>query len=529
MSDKQYELPQGWVWAPLGEVCAINPRHEKGTARDDTPVSFVPMAAVDHQSGAIAGGGARPYGQVRKGFTHFAEGDVLFARITPCMENGKIAIARGLVNGLGCGTTEFHVLRPLSGILPDYIHRYLRQDSFRRAAAANMSGTAGQLRVPTEYIKSVELPLAPLAEQRRIVAKIEALFEQSRTARQALERIPLLLKKFRQSVLAAAFRGDLTRDWREQHPDAEPASALLDRVHTARLRRWQEEVRKAKAEGRRPQKKPASLGPTAVDTSGLPELPRHWAWASVEFLARLEPRSIQSGPFGSNLRHSEFQDTGVLAIGIDNVLDGRFTSGSQHRISQRKYEQLKKYTARALDVLVTVMATVGRCCLVPEDSETAIITKHVYRISVDHELCEPSYLMNALRGCPAVQEQLYGEIQGVTRPGINGEILRRLLIPVAPLAEQGAIVSCTEALLTQGEKIDATLKTAQQQADKLEQSILARAFRGELVPQDPNDELASVLLERIGTEREMAGASKRPGPANPRKMKHHAAKRMGSG
>ncbi len=497
MTDDRVELPEGWEWACLGDMCAINPRHEKGVGGDDTPVSFVPMAAVDHREGAISGASPRPYGQVRTGFTHFVEGDVLFARITPCMENGKVAIARGLVNGLGCGTTEFHVLRPLSGILPEYIYRYLRQESFRRAAAANMSGTAGQLRVPTAYLKSVELPLAPLSEQRSIVAKIEALFDQSRTARQALDRIPVLLKKFRKAVLAAAFRGDLTREWREQHPDDEPASELLERIRAARVRRWQEELRSAKREGRRPPKKPANLDPPALDMSTSPELPRDWAWASVEFLASPEPRSIQSGPFGSNLRHSEFQDKGVLAIGIDNVLDGRFTSGSQHRISQRKYQQLKKYTARPLDVLITVMATVGRCCLVPEDIETAIITKHVYRISVDPELCVPNYLMNALRGCPPVQEQLYGKIQGVTRPGINGEILKRLLIPVAPLAEQHAIVSCIETLLNQAEKIDGALRMAQQQADKLEQSILSRAFRGELVAQDPNDEPASVLLARI--------------------------------
>ncbi len=223
----RYELPDGWAWAPIGDVCTVNPRHQPGALTDDTPVSFVPMAAVDHQSGAITAGDAKPYGQVRKGFTHFSEGDVLFARITPCMENGKAAVARGLINGLGCGTTEFHVLRPLGGILSEYVYHYLRQESFRRAAAANMSGTAGQLRVPTDYMKSVELPLAPLPEQQRIVAKIEGLFEQSRTARQALDRIPPLVKKFRQSVLATAFRGDLTRDWREQHLELDSAATLL--------------------------------------------------------------------------------------------------------------------------------------------------------------------------------------------------------------------------------------------------------------------------------------------------------------
>jgi type I restriction enzyme S subunit len=349
-------------------------------------------------------------------------------------------------------------------------------------------------------MKSVELPLAPLAEQRRIVAKIEALFEQSRAARQALDRIPPLLKKFRQSVLAAAYRGDLTRDWREQHSDVEPASGLFERIRSARVRHYQEGAKKAKGRGRGLQKRLPDLYLRDLDSSRLRELPQSWAWATVEMLASPEPRSIQSGPFGSNLLHSEFQETGVLAIGIDNVLDGRFTSGTQHRISRDKYEQLKKYAARPLDVLITVMATVGRCCVVPEDVETAIITKHVYRISVNRALCEPKYLMNALRGCLAVQEQLYGEIQGVTRPGINGKILKGLLIPVPPIEEQHLALSRIESLFREADEIDAAVAAAQRLCDSLEKSILARAFRGELVSQDPNDEPASVLFGATRTE-----------------------------
>jgi type I restriction enzyme S subunit len=267
------------------------------------------------------------------------------------------------------------------------------------------------------------------------------------------------------------------------------------------VRHYQEEVKKAKGEGRRPLRRLPECRLRDHDASKLPEVPQNWAWATIEMLAGPEPRSIQSGPFGSNLLHSEFQETGILAIGIDNVLDGEFTSGSQHRISNEKYQQLKRYTARPLDVLITVMATVGRCCLVPEDAETAIITKHVYRISVDRNLCDPTFLMNALRGCPAVQKQLYGEIQGVTRPGINGKILKGLLIPIPPIEEQRLALSRIEALFTEADDIEAAVAGAKHLADKLDQSILARAFRGELAPQDPNDEPASTLLRRISRQK----------------------------
>jgi type I restriction enzyme S subunit len=146
------------------------------------------------------------------------------------------------------------------------------------------------------------------------------------------------------------------------------------------------------------------------------------------------------------------------------------------------------------------MATVGRCCVVPEDVETAIITKHVYRISVNRALCEPKYLMNALRSCLAVQEQLYGEIQGVTRPGINGKILKGLLIPVPPIEEQHLALSRIESLFREADEIDAAVAAAQRLCDSLEKSILARAFRGELVPQDLNDAPTSVLFNPTRTE-----------------------------
>jgi len=174
MSD---ELPKGWVKQPLAEVAEINPRHPKGLD-DSMPISFVRMAAVSESKPAFDSLEVRKLGEVRKGFTHFAEGDVVFGKITPCMENGKGAVATGLRNGIGCGTTELHVIRPLGGIDPHYVYRFLAQNSVRRSAKENFTGTAGQARVPTSFIEELELPLAPLAEQRRIVAKLEKLLGQ---------------------------------------------------------------------------------------------------------------------------------------------------------------------------------------------------------------------------------------------------------------------------------------------------------------------------------------------------------------
>lgn len=346
----------------------------------------------------------------------------------------------------------------------------------------------------------------PLNEQRRIVAKIEDLTARSQAAKQALDAIPPLLERFRQSVLAAAFRGDLTKQWRQQNPNVEPATELLKRIRQERRHRWEQDyLAQQKAKGKTPKDdkwKEKYQESEPVDTTDLPQLPEGWCWASVEELASDKPRSIQSGPFGSNLKHSEFQSEGILAIGIDNVLEGTFSMGRANRVSEQKYQELVKYTARPLDVLITVMATVGRCCVVPENLETAFITKHVYRLSAEQRLINPRLLMFALIGAPTVLAQLKDQIQGATRAGINGTILKGFAIPVPPLQEQGCIVELLQQTIERERFLGEILSRESQRCDLLDQSILAKAFRGELVPQDPNDEPASALLERIRAERE---------------------------
>jgi type I restriction enzyme S subunit len=190
---------KGWQVLPLGEVCQVNPKIGVDAPAPDKPVSFVPMAAVDEQRGAIAQKEERAYREVAKGYTYFRDNDVLFAKITPCMENGKAAIARGLTNGIGFGSTEFHVLRPSAAVLPEWVFAFIRQPSFRAVAKMNFTGTAGQQRVPTEFMKTVEIPIPPLDEQRRIVAildEAEALRQlRARADARMAEFIPALFNQ----------------------------------------------------------------------------------------------------------------------------------------------------------------------------------------------------------------------------------------------------------------------------------------------------------------------------------------------
>lgn len=191
-----------WLHLDLRSVAEINPRDSAlRDTPDDLPVTFVPMSSVSEETATIERPQARRLGDVRRGFTPFQERDVLVAKITPCMENGKAALAQGLLNGLGFGSTEFHVIRASTAILPEFILYFIRQESWRRRARSVMSGAVGQQRVPADFIAATRIPLPPPSEQRRIVELLDqadALRKKRAEADKLADRIlpALFLKMF---------------------------------------------------------------------------------------------------------------------------------------------------------------------------------------------------------------------------------------------------------------------------------------------------------------------------------------------
>lgn len=203
-------LPDGWRWVKLGDVCELNPRRPLIERKDTEPTSFIPMEAVDAISGMVSDLRIRPFGEVKKGYTYFADGDVLFAKITPCMQNGKHAIAHGLIDGVGFGTTEFHVLRPSEAVIADLVWFFVRQPSILTEATEHFTGAVGQQRLPADYLADLEIPLPPLPEQQRIAAILReqmAAVETARAAAQArLEAVKALPAAFAHDTFRAGHK-----------------------------------------------------------------------------------------------------------------------------------------------------------------------------------------------------------------------------------------------------------------------------------------------------------------------------------
>ncbi|MFO7789751.1 MAG: restriction endonuclease subunit S [Bacteroidales bacterium] len=228
-------LPKGWMWVKHQNFSEINKKPDFFKIYDELDVSFLKMAKVEELSGKIHLDETRNFGDVKKGYTPFVNNDLIFAKITPCMENGKFAVVNKLKNNIGFGSTEFHVSRFLTQFSsPNFFFYYFIQSRFRRLAQRNMTGSAGQLRVPTNYFRKVPLPMCSLKEQQQIVHEIEKRFSVAEKLEKSIEDSLQKAEALRQSILKKAFEGELTRQWREENPELisgeNSAEKLLERI-----------------------------------------------------------------------------------------------------------------------------------------------------------------------------------------------------------------------------------------------------------------------------------------------------------
>lgn len=206
---------EAWPRVPLKHVCEINPRRAPSIpVGDDDAVSFVPMPAVDGDHGIIAQRLERPFHEVKKGYTYFENGDVIFAKITPCMQNGKHAVCRDLLHGFGFGSTEFHVLRPGPRVLAEWVHGFVRQRELLEDAAEHFSGAVGQQRLPEDYLGELEIPLPPLAEQERIAGRLTEQLGAVERARAAAAQRLAAAEALPAALLREVFDGPQASGWK---------------------------------------------------------------------------------------------------------------------------------------------------------------------------------------------------------------------------------------------------------------------------------------------------------------------------
>ncbi len=436
------------------------------------------MAAVEAGSGRIDPSEQRSLAAVRKGYTSFLEGDVIFAKITPCMENGKTAVAKGLVGGIGFGSTEFHVLRPNEGVNAEFLYYYIAQEQFRQDARARMTGTAGQLRVPTSFMAEAAFPLPPLAEQRRIVAATEEQFTRLDAGVAALKSARARLKQYRAAVLKAAVEGELTQAWREAHPDTEPASELLARILAER----------------QPPKGGKSVEPTSRDNSQLPALPHRWLWVTLGQIGEI-------GTGATPLRsRKDYYDGGTIPWITSGALNEETITHAEELITRLALRETNAKLFPKGTILVAMYGegkTRGKAAVLEIEAATNQACAAI--VMGDPATSMRQYTMLFLLSN-------YYEIRrfsaGGVQPNLNLSIIKNTLLPLPPLMEQEQVVAEAERRLSVLSALEMSVEVGLKRAERLRQSILTEAFSGRLVPQDFDDEPASALLAKVARSKQ---------------------------
>lgn len=443
------ELPNGWARARLNELVDLNP---KQNFDDELTAGFVPMSHAPTNFRDKLRFDERNWGEIKKAYTNFKDGDVIFAKVTPCFENGKAVLVDGLPNGIGAGSSEFFVVRPSSAeVSAKYMLALIKSRDFMREGAANMTGAVGLRRVPRQFIENYSVPLPPAAEQARIAQKLDELLAQVDTLKARIDAIPALLKRFRQSILSSAVSGRLTKDWRATNVDS---------------------VDENKSSGWIPTR--------------LPEL-----GALARGKSKHRPRNDKR-LFGDKY---PFIQTGEVANSAGRIKTAKIF------YSDFGLAQSRLFPKRTL--CITIAANIADTAIL--DIE-ACFPDSVVGFVADEQKCLTQFVKYLI---DVNKQNLEAFAPATAQKNINLKVLSELIFPMPLLNEQTEIVRRVEQLFAFADNLEAKIAAAKSRIDNLTQSILAKAFRGELVPQDPNDEPASVLLERIKAQRAATPKAKR--------------------
>ena len=415
-------------------------------------------------------------------------------------------IGKTSILGIDAATNQACAVGIPDAVSADYLYYFLV--SQERAFIDAGKGGA-QPNISQGIVKAWPLLVPPSAEQTRIVAKLEELLSDLDAGVAELKTAQRKLAQYRQSLLKAAVEGALTADWRQQHAPAESGAQLLERILAERRARWEaKQLAKFQEQGKTPPKDWQKKYPEPVkpETEGLPELPEGWVWASVEQIASDEPYSLSIGPFGSNLKVSDYRDTGVPLVFVRNIRSGNYGGTHTKYVTPEKALELSAHSIAAGDVLVTKMGDhPGDADVYPDDQPPAVITADCIKIRCWPDLLSPHFLKSVINSHIG-QRQIEPMTQGVAQKKVSLGRFSSLVVPLPPVEEQVEIMRMVDTALADASDQLVATELALKQSAAQRKNILKAAFTGQLVPQDPNDEPAGVLLERIRAERAAAGS-----------------------
>lgn len=426
-----FEIPRSWKWVRIGSVTELNPKND---VSDDVDASFIPMTLIDdgyrnHHTYEI-----KKWGSIKKGFTHFQNRDIGVAKITPCFQNRKSVIFKNLINGIGAGTTELSIVRSIEEYaLPEFLLVYFKSEQFIIDGIKSFTGTAGQQRLHKDFLRTYLMPLPPLAEQKRIVTKIEEIMPfvvRYTTAYDKLQsyttRFPNDLKK---SILQQAIQGKLI----PQDPNDEPASVLFEKIT--------KEKEKLVKEGKIKKQKPL---PEITEDEIPFEIPESWKWV------RLNDVVVKNIKRGRSPSYAAKSHTLVLAQKCN-------TKAGYIDMSLAKYlneSKLPNYSTEEFmedkDIVLnsTGNGTLGRVGIFRSADNPSglpiVPDSHVTVIRIT-SLISSSFAFYYLHYYQPYMEKLGSGSTNQTE--LSTSVVQAILFPLPPLSEQRRIVAKIEKFM----------------------------------------------------------------------------------
>lgn len=490
------ELPSGWVRAPLDAIADVldHEREPINSSEREARISGKPRTDLYPYYGAT--------GQVGLIDSFRSDGQrvLLGEDAAPFLDQFKDKAY--LANGRFWVNNHAHVLAGAAGLVDN---RFL---CFQLNAVDYHPFVTGstRLKLTSSAMKQIPMAVAPAAEQIRIVEKLEELLTDLDAGVAELKAAQKKLAQYRQSLLKAAVEGALTAEWRQQHPPTETGAQLLQRILTERRARWEaKQLAKFKQQGKTLPKDWQKKYPEPVqpDTSGLPELPQGWIWSSMDQLTEF----ITSGSRGWA---DYYSDSGATFIRSQNINKDWLDMTDIAFVNPPRNAEGARTRVRKNDLLLTVTgANVGKAARVDIDIDEAYVSQHVSLIRmIEVEISD--YLHAFLTSSAGGRGQLDKEAYGAGKPGLNLQQVSALLVPLPGMLEILALMEAVAMHLKSANDQEAAIAASLKQSTAQRQNILRAAFSGQLVPQDPADEPASVLLARIRAERAAHETTKKP-------------------
>jgi type I restriction enzyme S subunit len=402
------------------------------------------------------------------------EGDILW-NSTGTGTIGRAAVIKHLAPGEKY-VVDSHVtiIRPKE-VEPLYIHYWIMSQAVQGSIEAMQSGSTNQVELSKAAIEALPIPVAPIEQQKRIVAEIEKQFSRLDEAVANLKRVKANLKRYKAAVLKAAVEGKLTEEWRKQHPDVEPAAKLLERILAERRQKWEEaELAKMKAKGKTPKddqwkkKYKEPKGPT----TDLTNLPAGWVWANLELLKEFSL-------YGPRFSSTDYSEKGIHVLRTSDINE----SGKVNTKTTPKLDlddiQYEKYKVNKGDLLITRTGSLGTLAVYNDDVR-AIPGAYLiqYRLAAEHHT---SWFLFYFFKSPLGLKQIIKGGAGVGRPNLNAPTIEDIKTPFPPSAEQKEIIWKIESAFTLTEKLETQVEDNLLRANRLRQSILMNAFSGRFV------------------------------------------------